>query len=180
MPIPLLGKIRRVLEEASLATDFDRGVEVEWKLVHGCAGFPHFSLDERVEPRPIAGLGIAIEQEGGVVWIGQAARMQLLQVCCEVLYPLSVEELESVEPELHRRWSHLPDHVGRLQEAKSFDKLRHGPIIISLGVKIVTISPMYLGNACLADPLGLGETNRQREQVPFVQYVELCGRRVFV
>jgi hypothetical protein len=50
MPIPLLGEIRSVLEETSLATDFDRGVQIEGELVHARAGLAHFGLDECVEP----------------------------------------------------------------------------------------------------------------------------------
>lgn len=32
-----------------------------------------------------------------MIWICKTARMKLLQIRCEVLYPLSVKELESVE-----------------------------------------------------------------------------------
>ena len=111
-----------------------------------------------------------------MIWIGETGGMQLLQVGREVLYPLRIEELLSVEMSGIFRTPYLSDDIGWLQESKSLHKLTHSSIIVSFGVKIVSISPMYFLDTRFAYTLRSCQTDGKRKQIPFVQHVEFgCG-----
>lgn len=61
----------------------------------------HAHLDELLQLGAVFQLGVAVQQQGGVVCVGQRLPVQGLQVRCQVVDPLSIQE--------------LPDDVGRLQ-----------------------------------------------------------------
>ena len=58
-------------------------------------------LDELLQLRAVLELGVAVEQKGGVVGIGQGLPVQGLQVGCQVVDALGIQK--------------LADHIGWLQ-----------------------------------------------------------------
>lgn len=58
-------------------------------------------LNELLQLGAVLQLGVAVEQQRGVVCVGQRLPVQRLQVCGQVVDPLSVQE--------------LPDNIRRLQ-----------------------------------------------------------------
>lgn len=61
---------------------------------------------------------------------GPDLSMQLFKVGCEVVYPLRIQK--------------LPDDVGRLQVAYCGNVLRHGRIVVMLGVQVVPVTALDL------------------------------------
>jgi hypothetical protein len=84
-----------MLKKSRLPTYPDGRVEIERELLlrPGLAGPDRLGLDEAVEPVTVTCLGVAVKQEGGMVWVGQASGMEFLEVGREVVYPLRVKEL---------------------------------------------------------------------------------------
>lgn len=74
---------------------------------------PHH-LDELLQLGDVLQLGIAVQQQGGVVCIGQRLQVEHLQVGGQVVYPLSVQE--------------LADDVRRLQFPNSAKKRTQVPV----------------------------------------------------
>lgn len=71
--------------------------------------FPSYAdLDELFQLGAVLQLGVAVEQQCGVVWIGQRLSVQSLQVGCQVVNPLSIQE--------------LPDHIRGLQLPNSAER----------------------------------------------------------
>lgn len=96
MPIEFLSQVRCVVKEPCLtANTYDR-FQVERKLLCITIGRcpPGLHLDERVQTRYIFQFGICVEKERCVIRIGQTQVMKFLQVCDQVVYSLSIEELE--------------------------------------------------------------------------------------
>lgn len=95
MSLVLLCQVRRVLEIARLSTHADGSIEVKGQLIGLTRSL---TLDETVQARYVLQLRICVEKESGVVGIRATLSMQLLEVCHQVVYPLSVQKLQ-------RRWS---------------------------------------------------------------------------
>ena len=68
-------------------------------------------LDELLQLGAVLQLGVAVEQQRGVVGVGQRLAVQRLQVGRQVVDPLGVQE--------------LPDHVGRLQLPDGSERGKH-------------------------------------------------------
>lgn len=99
--------------------------------------------------------------------------MEFLEVGGEVVDSLGVEELSdeeenrsAVDPtriEIKERDAHLPDHVARLKLSQCLDVLRHGSLVVSLCVEVISVSTMDVGETVLADALRLGYAESERE-----------------
>lgn len=96
-----------MLEVPRLATHADRGVEVKRELLVARAGLgigrgrgrgaAGLGFDEAVEAGDVLELGVGVEEEGCVVCVGDAARVEFLQVGDEVVDALRVEELQKAQ-----------------------------------------------------------------------------------
>ena len=84
-----------MLEEARLPADSHSSLEIEWQIILPVplVCLVRLGAQEGVQSRVVGCFGIAIEQEGGMVWVGESVRVQGLQVGGEVVYSLSVEKL---------------------------------------------------------------------------------------
>ena len=72
------------------------------------------NLDELLQLRAVLELGVAIEQQGGVVGIGQGLPVQGLQVGRQVMDALGIEELAD-----HVRWLQLSNGSRETQVSNS-------------------------------------------------------------
>lgn len=63
----LFSEICRVLVESSLTAYPNGGIEIKGQFVPLRSS--RFRLDERIQSGPVGCLGIAVEEEGGVIWI---------------------------------------------------------------------------------------------------------------
>lgn len=81
-----------MFEEASVAAYSDSSVEIKRQLCQ-ITGPTRLVANERIQPRTIGGLGVAIEEKSRVIGICEGFRVKFLKVSREVVYALGIEVL---------------------------------------------------------------------------------------
>lgn len=97
VPSELLRQEDGVLVVSRLTADLDGCFEIEGKLSFGTSSLG--GSDEGVEASDVGGFGVAVEEEGGVIRVGESGGVEFLEVGGEVVDSLSVEELRTDEEE---------------------------------------------------------------------------------
>jgi hypothetical protein len=79
-----------MLKIACLPTHPDRSVQIEREFVRVSGISFRLGLDELVKAIHIFELGVGVEEEGGVVGVGDAEGVEFLEVRDEIVYPLRI------------------------------------------------------------------------------------------
>ena len=117
-------------------------------------------VDEGVELGHVLELGVAVEEQGGVIGIRHLVVVEALEVGCQGWDPLRVKE--------------LPDHVARLHLANGQDVLLHCVVIVLLVVQVVAILPIDVRDEGLVRVV-LSELQGHVVEVFPEQELQLCG-----
>eukprot|EP00053_Salpingoeca_punica_P016664 m.158285 g.158285 ORF g.158285 m.158285 type:complete len:577 (-) comp17016_c0_seq1:20-1750(-) len=148
-------QIQRVFEVARLPTDLDGGGKVKVEVL-----VRHDELVQLVHPLE---LGVAVQEQSGVVLVGQLALVQGLQVVGEVVDALRVEE--------------LADHIGGLQLPNGLDVLLNGCVVVGLAVQVFGIRGVNVDEkvaALLAAVLAFGQVDGNVVQLLLEEAVQLA------
>jgi len=103
MALILLCQITGMLKVARLPTHSNSCIQIKWQLVRAVVvvtisvgGFPAgFGLDEGVEAGNVFQFSVSVKKEGGVIRVGEAERMEFLEICDKVVDTLRVQELST-------------------------------------------------------------------------------------
>lgn len=195
-----------MLEVTRLPAHTDRRVEIERKLVllHRRTPFtvitigraPRFGLDEAIETGDVFEFGVGIEQECGMVRVGHAQGVELLQVGYKVVNPLCVEELHRTNIHnvslvfrhfisqtvrgIRKEITYLPHDITRLHPSNCLQILLHRTVIITLPVQTVTELPMDIRDTRFVEPLCLGHVQCDEELRFAVEEGEAFGCGFFL
>mmetsp|Transcript_304 Transcript_304/g.489 ORF Transcript_304/g.489 Transcript_304/m.489 type:complete len:380 (-) Transcript_304:159-1298(-) len=115
--------------------------------------------DEVIQLLDLLQLGVAVQQQRGVVGRGVASIMQLLQVLRQICDALSVQE--------------TPDDVRRFQVAHRMAVLLHGGIIVPFLVKMIAIHPVDVHDGAHLVGGGVGQGDGYGVEVLAKQQVKL-------
>mmetsp|Transcript_31686 Transcript_31686/g.61282 ORF Transcript_31686/g.61282 Transcript_31686/m.61282 type:complete len:246 (-) Transcript_31686:900-1637(-) len=125
-----------------LVAHIDRGLDVE-SAVRG--------LDESIELVRLLELRVALQQQCGVVLVGELVVVEGLEVAGQVDDALGIEE--------------LTDHVGRLHVPYRLQVVRHGPSVVSLVLLVVRALSVDLHDERLRAALARGESDGDAVEV---------------
>lgn len=169
----LLGKVCRLFIIATLPAHGDCRIKIKLEVTRG--------LDKRFQLVDILELGIAVEEEGGMIGRRLSVLMELLQVLDEVVDALCVKELALLAcPAHHSKSTHFANDLGWLSCVDCSNILDHSTIIVGFLVKVIAETAIDEALLLSIKPRLLRQLDGQWEHVPLVQHFQPLLQALFV
>lgn len=146
----LLGQICSLIVVSSLPAHGDGRIQIKLEISGG--------LDEFLQLVHVLELGIAVQQQRGMIRRGFATLMELLEILDKVMYPLRIQELS--------------DHLGRFRGIDSLDVLGHSLVVVSLLVEVVAVFSEDDALLVCVHARFLSQLNGKGIEVSLVEHVE--------
>jgi hypothetical protein len=161
----LLGKVCRLFIITALPAHGDCGIKIKLEVTRG--------LDELFQLVDILELGIAVEEEGGVVSRRLSVLMELFQVLDEIVDALCVEELPKLVYAMHQsKPTHLANDLRWLSCVDCSNILNHGTVIVGFLVKMIAKTAIDEALLLSIQSRLLCQLDCQWEHVPLIQHFQ--------